>query len=113
MMIREVEKLLIDVKESIGSIESYLGSESNFNEFLEDKMKRRAIERELEIIGEAIKRLLNIEPEIEIKDAIKIVDFRNRISHGYDNIDNTVVWGIITRDLPKLKIEVEALLKSE
>jgi len=71
---------------------------------------RRAVERELEIIGEAMKRLLEIDPDVKISEKRNIVNFRNRISHSYDSIDEETVWGIIINHLPKLKTEVDNLL---
>jgi uncharacterized protein with HEPN domain len=72
---------------------------------------RRGIERELEIIGEAINRILKINPDIEISEARRIVDLRNWVIHGYDNVDAVIIWGIISRDIPKLKEQVEKLLE--
>lgn len=71
------------------------------------------MERELEIIGEATKRILSIDAEVAISDARRIVNLRNFVIHGYDRLDDTVIWGIITRDLPKLKAQVEVLLEGE
>jgi len=63
----------------------------------------------LEIIGEATKRILEINPSIKISDARKIVDARNRIIHGYDDIDNAEIWSIIINSLPILKKEIDEL----
>ena len=67
--------------------------------------------RELEIIGEAINRILKINPDIEITEARRIVDLRNWVIHGYDKVDDVIIWGIISRDIPKLKEQVEELLE--
>jgi len=72
---------------------------------------RRGIERELEIIGEAINRILKINPDIEISEARRMVDLRNWVIHGYDRVDDVIIWGIISRDIPKLKKQVERLLE--
>jgi len=64
----------------------------------------------LEIIGEAIKRILVKNSNIELTNARKIVDARNRIIHGYDTISDDVIWGIIIKHLPKLKTEVKELM---
>jgi uncharacterized protein with HEPN domain len=69
-----------------------------------------AVERNLEIIGEAIKNLLELKPDIGISYARKIVNTRNKISHGYDEIENSEIWNIIINYLPTLKTEVEQLL---
>ena len=57
-----------------------------------------------------MKRLLEIDPDVKISEKRNIVNFRNRISHSYDSIDEETVWGIIINHLPKLKTEVDNLL---
>jgi len=64
----------------------------------------------LEIIGEATKRILEINPNINISNSRKIVGARNRIIHGYDDIDNTEIWSIVINSLPVLKKEIDALI---
>jgi uncharacterized protein with HEPN domain len=110
-MQREIKKYLHDIQESIDSIESFLKGRNDYNEYLSNKLLRRGIERELEIIGEATNRILQLDSEINIDDARRIVDLRNWVIHGYDKIDDVIVWGIISRDIPKLKIQIDALLK--
>ncbi|NJB81928.1 HepT-like ribonuclease domain-containing protein [Wenyingzhuangia aestuarii] len=110
-MKREVKKYLYDIKTSIESINEYLGNERDFFKYEENKILRRAVEREIEIIGEATNRILKIEHEIVIENARKIVDTRNWVIHAYDSVDNTIIWGIVTIHLPKLLIEVEQLLE--
>ena len=70
---------------------------------------RRAVEREFEIIGEALSKILKIDPDIHITYARLIVDLRNKVIQAYDAIDDTIIWKIIIKDLPKLK-EVWLLL---
>ena len=112
-MKRELRKYLYDILTSIDSIFDYLGDERNFFKYQENKLLRRGIEREIEIIGEAFSRILKIEPEIGISNARKIVDTRNWVIHGYDKVDEVVIWGIITGSLPQLKSEVEKALKED
>jgi uncharacterized protein with HEPN domain len=109
-MPHRIEKYLYDIKESIDSIYEYLGDKRDFNKYKKNKILKRAVERELEIIGEAVNRILTINPDIEITEARKIVDLRNWVIHGYDRVDDTIIWGIISRDLPKLKQQVNQLL---
>ena len=73
-------------------------------------MVQHAVERNIEIIGEAVNKLLVINPNVKITNARRIVDARNKIIHGYDEIENVQVWGIVINHLPTLKIEVEKLL---
>lgn len=106
----DIVTYLFDIKQSIDSVFEFLGETRDFNHYLSNKLLRRGIERELEIIGEAAKRILKTDNTVNIENARKIVDFRNWISHGYDKIDDTIVWGIINKQLPLLKKQVENLL---
>ena len=107
----EIKKFLFDIKESIDSIEKYLGDKRDFKAYLADKMLRRAVEREFEIIGEAMNRIEKLDSTIEITSKRQIISMRNRVIHGYDKIDNEIIWGTIVRHLPTLKIEILDLLK--
>jgi len=108
-MNEEIEKYLFDIVISINAINEYLGDKRDFIEYQKNRMKRKAVERELEIIGEAMNRILKINPEINITSAKQIVSMRNRVIHGYDNIDDGIIWGTINRHLPLLKIEIDKL----
>ncbi len=109
-MKREIKKHLYDIKISIESIYEYLGDKRDFLEYQNNKLLRRAIEREIEIIGKAMNRALNEDPDLEIENARKIVDTRNWVIHGYDKVDDVIIWEIISKHLPKLKEEIEAYL---
>ncbi len=74
-------------------------------------MLQDAVERNIEIIGEAVNKLLKIESEIVITNSRRIVDARNKIIHGYDEIDNAQIWAIIINHLPILKQEVSQYLR--
>lgn len=82
-------------------------------EYEADRLLRSAIERQFEIIGEALLRIERTDPETaaRISDYRKIVGFRNRLIHGYDDVNNQQVWEIIESFLPILRQEVERLLK--
>ena len=110
-MENEIKKYLYDIQESICSIESFLGSQRNYNTYLENKMLRRAIEREFEIMGEAMNRIDKLVPNIPVSSKHQIIAMRNRVIRGYDKIDDTIIWGTIVRHLPVLKKEIEKLLK--
>lgn len=107
------EKYLFDIKTSIESIFDFLGEKRDFYEYQNNKLLRRGIEREIEIIGEAMNRIMKIAPEIQIENARQIVDTRNWVIHGYDKVDDVVIWGIISIHLPKLKKEIEEYLANE
>lgn len=109
-MNRSANKLLFDISNSITSIENYLGDKRIFQEYQKNQMLKRAIEREFEIIGEAMNQLLKLEPDISISEKRRIVDLRNRIIHGYDMIDDANIWAIIINHLPNLKEQVNKLI---
>lgn len=78
----EIKKYLYDIQASINSIYEFLGDKRDFEFYQSNKMLRRAVERELEIIGEASNRILKIDSGIQIDKARKIVDLRNWVIHG-------------------------------
>ena len=110
-MDNEIKKYLFDIHESIESIEKYLGENRDFNVYMTDKMLRRAVEREFEIIGEALSRIEKLNSTIKISSKRQIISMRNRVIHGYDKIDNEIIWGTIIRHLPTLKLEIDSLLE--
>jgi len=73
-------------------------------------MLRRAVERNVEIMGEAMNRILKIEKDIKITDARRIVDARNYIVHGYERLSPDILWSIVVNHLSILKTEVLRLL---
>ncbi len=111
-MNEKIHKYLYDIKFAIDEVDSYFTQkEKRFENYSKDILLKRAIERDLEIIGEAINRILSIDPEFPIQNARKIVGLRNQIIHAYDNISDENIWGIIMNHLPKLKEEVENFLR--
>ncbi|SRR5690554_22880 len=107
-------KSLYDIKLSIDEIDSYFDDrQKSYQEYKHDIMLRRAIERNLEIIGEAMNRILKEDPEFTIGNARRIVGLRNQIIHGYDSISDESIWGIVINHLPKLKVEISILIKEE
>jgi uncharacterized protein with HEPN domain len=109
-MNNEIKKYLYDIQESIDSIQKYLGDKHDFKVYMADKMLRRAVEREFEIIGEALNRIDKLDSTFIISSKRQIISMRNRVIHGYDKIDNEIIWGTIVRHLPTLKIEIDNLL---
>ena len=73
-------------------------------------MLKRAIERNLEIIGEAVTRILREEPEFPLENAKRIIGLRNQIIHGYDSVSDEYIWGVIINHIPKLKQELIKLI---
>ncbi|MEY3412862.1 MAG: hypothetical protein RIQ70_1551 [Bacteroidota bacterium] len=102
---------LSDIQISIIEIYDFLPRERNFLVFEKDLKTRKAIERNIEIIGEAMDRILKINPDFQISNARKIVDTRNRIIHGYDSVSADVIWLIVNKYLPVLEKEVNDMLQ--
>jgi len=109
-MEKEIKIWLEDIRQSIDEIEDFLPQQRNFIEFQKDLKTRKAVERNIEIIGEAVNRILKVNPEIKITNARKIVDTRNRVAHGYDTVSEDIIWAIIMKDLKRLKDEIIELL---
>lgn len=102
---------LFDILNAIMEIESYfINVPKDFSSYKNDLRTRRAVERNIEIIGEALNRVITNNPSIDITNARKIVDTRNRIIHGYDSVSDEIIWGIVISHIPVLQIEVESLL---
>jgi uncharacterized protein with HEPN domain len=108
------KKLLLDVREAGESILQNTANTS-LAEYSRSRLLRRAVEREFEIIGEALNRLTQIDPvtAASVSQLRQVVDVRNRIIHGYDTIDDTVVWGVTETNLPLLIKEVIVLFEAE
>lgn len=113
MISLEEKKLLKDIEIAILSIHDHLNHTFDFIMYQQNKTIRRAVERELEIIGEAINNLLKINTEVKISYARQIVDLRNKVIHAYDNVNNIIIWKIVTKDLPVLLSEVNKYLNPD
>ena len=106
-----IKKYLQDVLTAIEEVESFFDNKPKlFDDFYSDLLLRRAIERNIEIIGEAMNRILRIDESIAITNARKIVDARNYIIHGYDSLSPDILWSMVINHLPRLKKDVVALL---
>jgi uncharacterized protein with HEPN domain len=110
-MPRNPKKLLHDINEAADRIIRFVGQRT-FEEFVADDYFRSAVERQFEIIGEAVSRLRQDEPEIaaRISNQNKISGFRNALIHDYDGIDHRITWNVILNHLPILRLELARLL---
>lgn len=104
-------KLLADIRDAIGFIEQCTAAKS-LDDYRNDRLLRQAVERNFEIIGEAVRRLIAVDPDIgaRITRHAEIIAFRNLLTHGYDLVDDVRVWQVVKRDAPALRHEIEALL---
>jgi len=110
-MDKEIQVWLFDILNSILEIESFVDfEETNFQDYSSDVKTKRAVERNLEIIGEAVNRISKKDENLEITNKSKIISVRNRIIHGYDQVSDELIWSIITQYLPVLEKEVRQYL---
>jgi uncharacterized protein with HEPN domain len=109
----KIQIWLLDIKVCIEEIFDFLGDRRDFIAYQNDKMKKKAIERNLEIIGEAVNRIIKVDANFPLDNAKNIIGTRNRIIHSYDNISDEVIWTIIVRELPLLKKKVDELITEE
>ncbi len=107
----KVDAWLFDVLNAINEIESFFeGKPMDFLVYSKDIRTKRAVERNIEIIGEAVGRILKHSPDIAIENVRNIVGTRNRIIRSYDSMADDLIWSIVVHRLPKLKAEVQQLL---
>jgi uncharacterized protein with HEPN domain len=103
-------KYILDIESILKEIDEIkLRVENNFITYKEDFIIKRAVERDLEIIGEAVKKLTEQDSTIELSSVKKIIGLRNMISHAYDSIEDELIWAILQKDIPILKKEIEKL----
>lgn len=107
----EAKKCLEDVRQAAELILQFTAGKS-FNDYDSDVLLRSAVERQFEIIGEAVNRLSKIDPAIiaSLPDTPRIIAFRNILIHGYDIVDNHVVWDVIQKNLASMHAQVASLL---
>lgn len=113
-MDERIEKWLYDIAMAIEEIESFFQQKpQDFVAYKQNLMLKRAVERNLEIIGEAVNRIIKRDAAYEkkIKNARSIIGLRNQVIHSYDNISDENIWAIIITHLPKLKQDVDELIK--
>ena len=109
-----IEKHLIDVLNAINEVESFFADGPKlFQEFQNDMLRQRAVERNIEIMGEAINRILKANPEFQLTNAKAIINTRNRVIHGYDSVTTEFLWSLIMKHIPALKNDVENILTNK
>ena len=111
MLPLEVRKYLFDIAQACDLLTQFT-REKTFSDYSADPLLRSGVERQFEVIGEALNQALRLAPDLahRVSDCRRIVAFRNRLIHGYAFISNEVVWGVIEKNLPGLRREVQSLL---
>lgn len=107
----ESKKYLFDILQAARKLEQF-SQDKAFPDYEADALLRSAVERQFEIIGEALRRLAKDDPETagRIAEHQRIISFRNILIHGYAEIDDRLVWDILRGKLPKLLEQVQSLL---
>lgn len=105
------KKYLMDVLTACEEVETFFVGEKVFSNFQTDILRQRAVERNVEIMGEAINQLLKHDPKIVLDNAKAIISTRNRVIHAYDNVTPEFLWSLVINHIPKLHQDVEDLLK--
>lgn len=113
-MDRSLKKYLQDILNAILEIEFFLESRPReYETFCTDLLFRRGVERNIEIMGEAMNQALKINPNLPITSARKVVDTRNLVIHAYDSLREDILWAIVIRHMPLLKEEIEKILTND
>ncbi len=109
----ETRKNLIDILQAAEEIQSFVCG-MDFKAYQNKPVAKRAVERDFEIIGEALNRIKNIDNELleKISEQNRIIGFRNILIHGYDIVDEAIVWQAVTNHLPILIREVKEILST-
>ncbi len=110
-MAHKAEKLLADILAAAAAIEKFTDGHTR-QSYSRDLMLRSAVERQLEILGEAVRLLQALDATLvsHISEHRRIIAFRNMIAHGYDGLDDDIVWQVISEKLPVLAGEAKALM---
>ena len=110
----EARKYLYDIQQAIGLIEGFCAGKS-FPDYQQNPMLRSAVERQFEIVGEAVSRLAQLSPALaeRLTEYRRIIAFRNILIHAYATIDDRIVWGVVEGKLPQLRREVTQLLSAD
>jgi len=110
-MDNDIKTWLYDILQSINEVDSYYDNKPKvFKEYVSDIKTKRAVERDLEIIGEAANRILKKDKDFKLDNVERIIGTRNRIIHAYDKISDDLIWSVVINHLPKLKDEITKLL---
>jgi uncharacterized protein with HEPN domain len=113
METRDVRVPLFDIVEAAGAVESFLAGRSRAD-YDADLLLRSGVERQLLVVGEAMARVLRMEPALDERfpESGNVIGLRNVLAHAYDRIVDALVWEVATDDLPRLASEVRALLEA-
>lgn len=110
----EIRKSLVDILQTAEEIQNFVHG-MDFNAYQSSPVIQRAVERDFEIIGEALNRIKKVDEELiqKISEHHRIIGFRNILIHGYDIVDEMIVWKGVTDHLPILVEEIKGILMGQ
>lgn len=113
-MPRDPKKYLYDIRTALEHIVAFTRGKS-LEDYTRDPLLRSGVERQFEIVGEALSQLTKMDPETaaKIPESRRIIAFRNVLIHRYTSIDDRLVWGVVEQKLPQLQRSVEELLPQD
>lgn len=113
-MTNEVKKRLLDAVNACDAIAEFVAGK-DFLAYENDRLLRSAVERQFEIIGEALNKAATAEASLvaQIPEFHRIIGLRNRLIHGYDNVDDEILWDAVQSKLGPLKAQVDAVLNAQ
>ena len=110
----EAKKYLYDIQQAAKRVADFTAGK-RFEDYHGNAMLRAAVERQFEIIGEALAQLAKLDEKLaaRLSERRRIIAFRNILIHGYTQVDDRIVWDIVNSKLPALRRQVAELLKQE
>ena len=113
-MDERIQVWLLDIKRAIEEVESFFENyPMDYTVFEKDFLRRSAVERKAEIMGEAINRIFKVDPDFPIPEGKEVIKTRNRIIHAYDSVQPEFLWGLVMKHIPQLKKDIERLIQEE
>jgi uncharacterized protein with HEPN domain len=110
----EEKKYLFDIQQVAGRVADFTAGK-RFDDYRGDAMLRAAVERQFEIVGEALAQLAKLDEKLaaRLSERRRIIAFRNILIHGYADVDDRLVWDVVEAKLPVIRREVETLLNED
>lgn len=113
-MDEQIKKCLVDVLNACNEVEDFFSGQPRIYEnFIHDTLRQRAVERNVEIMGEALNRILKLDKTFPLPNSKAIINTRNRVIHGYDSVTTEFLWSLVIKHIPILKQDVQMLLEGE
>jgi uncharacterized protein with HEPN domain len=109
----EIRKYLYDILQACDLLIQFSAAKT-FEDYHKDALLRSAVERQFEIVGEALNKAIKLDPSLagEVDHSSRIIAFRNRLIHAYALIADEVVWDVLKTYLPRLREQVQRLLQA-